>query len=612
VLTREKQKLRHGQAVGSFWIGLAENLRRQVGQPHFESWLSRLSCLGYSRDRVDLVSPNSFTKDWIQGHYLQVLRDAIAEVDGCEREPKILLAGELEEYERSGLPLIGELAENDRIAYWHPRASVRAPTVPLVGAGNGNQGNGNRARAAEKTVALGAVIDDVLAPTGPGDVRPGSEADPAARNGQSARHSRSGGFGSRSGAVPDGAGRMSPVGTNGVNGSGEVGRRGLAQGHALSGASVSEAPTAGETAAATVPSAEPRTGPNPSSLDFFHGNSDFVLNNAFTFDNFVIGGANELAAAAAKAVAEYPAGPYNPFFIHGASGLGKTHLLQAICHAVLARSVPRRVMYLSCESFVNQFIAAISAGQLDTFRYKYRKVDLLLIDDIQFLEGKTRTQEEFFHTFNTLFNAQKQIVLSSDRPPKEIATLQERLVSRFGWGMVTSLEAPCLETRVAIVKRKAQMRGVDFPGGIAQMLAEQIDSNIRELEGAVTRLIGWSNLMGRSIDEAMVQETLRDLLGARPEVGVQDVLETVAKEFGVLPRELQSRRRIKSVVIPRHIGIYLSRRLTRHSLEEIGGFFGGRDHSTVLHSIRKVEELVEADADIKERIERLSGVLSRA
>lgn len=360
------------------------------------------------------------------------------------------------------------------------------------------------------------------------------------------------------------------------------------------------------------PGAPRLDGYNPVSTRFFETNSDFVLNDAFTFQQFVTGSCNELACASARAVAEFPGGRYNPLFIHGCSGLGKTHLLQAVCHAVLKSPKPRRVLYLSCENFVNQFIQAVTNGDLEAFRYRYRKVDLLLIDDVQFLEGKTRTQEEFFHTFNTLYNAQRQIVLSSDRPPRGIATLQDRLVSRFRWGMVTKIEPPCLETRVAILKRKARLRDVELSSDVAQCLAEHIDTNIRELEGAVTRVIGYANLVGRAIGIDTVHEALRDLLPSRPQVTVQAVIELVSNEFGVLPKELQSKRRIKSVVLPRQVGIYLARTLTRMSLEEIGGFFGGRDHSTVLHSIRKIDRLRGEDEALSARIARVSAQLERA
>ncbi|MEZ5989475.1 MAG: chromosomal replication initiator protein DnaA [Planctomycetota bacterium] len=360
------------------------------------------------------------------------------------------------------------------------------------------------------------------------------------------------------------------------------------------------------------PAAAPDQGRyNRESLSFFHENSDFLLNDGYTFENFVIGPSNQLSCAAARAVVDSPGGNYNPLFLHGSSGLGKTHLLQAICHSVLRSPTPRRVLYLSCESFVNQFISAVQNGDLESFRFKYRKVDMLLIDDVQFLEGKTRTQEEFFHTFNSLHNAGRQIVLTSDRGPKEIATLQERLVSRMRWGMVMKIEPPCFETRIAIVKRKAGLRGYDVSPEVACAIAEAIDTNIRELEGAVTKVIGLANLSGRRIDLPLVHEALRDLLPRRTGVTVQEILEAVSREFGVTAREIQGKRRSKSVVLARQVAMHQARKLTSLSLEQIGGFFGGRDHSTVLHSIKKVDAALETDRDLAQRIQRLASWLGR-
>lgn len=348
-------------------------------------------------------------------------------------------------------------------------------------------------------------------------------------------------------------------------------------------------------------------GVNAVSFDFFSKHSDFQLNDEYTFENFVTGSCNELAAAAARAVAEFPGGRYNPLFVHGASGLGKTHLLQAICHAVLRSERPRRVLYLSCENFVNQFIQAVTNGELEPFRYKYRKVDLLLIDDIQFLENKSRTQEEFFHTFNTLYSAQKQIVLSSDRPPSAIETLQDRLVSRFRWGMVTPVEKPALETRIAILRRKARLWNVELDNEVAQFLAECVDTNIRELEGAVVKVIAHAELVGRKLDYQTASEVMRDYMPLRAPVTVQRIIEVVAHDFQVQPKDLQSKRRLHSVVLPRQVGMFLARKHTRMSLDEIGGFFGGRDHSTVLHSVRKIEKILPTDADLAKRIEKLSN-----
>lgn len=332
-------------------------------------------------------------------------------------------------------------------------------------------------------------------------------------------------------------------------------------------------------------------------------NSDVTLNPGYTFDQFVVGPCNRFAHAAAVGVSEAPGTAYNPFFLHGSVGLGKTHLLQSLCYALLERLPHTRILYLSCETFINHFISALENGDLQKFRNKYRNVDVLVVDDIHMLANKERTQEEFFNTFNTIYNAGKQIVLSSDSSPKEIPTLQDRLVSRFKWGLVTEIEPPCYETRMAILRRKSKERGRELPEPVAHLLAEHIDSNIRELEGAVTRVIGFASLSGQEITVELARKVLRDVFSVqRGQPTMDDVMRIVTGQFNVKATDLQSRRRTNAIAHPRQIGMFLARRITRHSLEEIGGFFGGRDHTTVLHAVRKVEAEMGRD-------ERYNGLL---
>lgn len=339
-------------------------------------------------------------------------------------------------------------------------------------------------------------------------------------------------------------------------------------------------------------------------------NSDIGLNPKYTFDNFVVGPCNRFAHAAAVGAAEAPGKAYNPFFLHGSVGLGKTHLLQSLCFALLDRDPRTRILYLSCETFVNHFISALENGDLQKFRNKYRNVDVLVVDDIHVLANKERTQEEFFHTFNTLYQSGRQIVLSSDSPPKDIPTLQERLVSRFKWGLVTEIEPPCYETRMAILKRKSREKGREIPDDVARLLAERIDSNIRELEGAVTKLIGYSGLSGQAVTPELAREALRDLFATRKgQPSMEDILALVTEHFGVKLSELQSRKRTNAIAYPRQIAMYLARRITRHSLEEIGGFFGGRDHSTVLYAVAKVERLSIEDDICREVLTTFLGKL---
>ncbi len=337
-----------------------------------------------------------------------------------------------------------------------------------------------------------------------------------------------------------------------------------------------------------------------------HFLSDVILNDDYVFDHFVRGPSNQLAHAAASAVADAPAMAYNPLFLHGSVGLGKTHLLQGICHRVLEKRPDARIIYLSCETFVNQFISAVEAGDLEDFRYRYRHVDMLLIDDIHFLAKKERTQEEFFHTFNTLYNLKKQIVLSSDSPPREIPTLEDRLVSRFKWGLVTQIDEPDHETRVAIVRRKAERKGTQLPDGVAELIADNIATNVREIEGAVLRVIGYSALQSKALTLEMARDALRDVIQPKErKVTIETILRTVADHYGVKASDLTGKRRLKSISLPRQVGMYLARRLTEYSLVEIGGQFGGRDHTTVIYANERVAALLETNARLKDDLDEL-------
>jgi len=330
------------------------------------------------------------------------------------------------------------------------------------------------------------------------------------------------------------------------------------------------------------------------------------LNSAYTFDAFVVGPCNRLAHSSALAIVENPGRAYNPLFIHGGVGLGKTHLLQAICHTVVRRHAGKRVAYLSCEEFTNGFINAVQSGQLDAFREHYRSVDVLVVDDVQFLANKDRTQDEFFHTFNALYNSHRQIVISSDCAPFQIPTLEERLVSRFKWGLVTQLEFPCYETRYAIVQRKAKARNVDIPDEVARYIAESIDTNIRELEGAVIKLLGVATLTGRPISIEVVQEALHDVARPRTKrVTLECVMGLIAHECSLSPRDITGKSRVSHVSSTRQLGMYLSRQHTDHSLEEIGRFFGNRDHTTVIYGLQRIKRRMHDDRGFQQLVERL-------
>ncbi|MDD5108364.1 MAG: chromosomal replication initiator protein DnaA [Candidatus Omnitrophica bacterium] len=337
------------------------------------------------------------------------------------------------------------------------------------------------------------------------------------------------------------------------------------------------------------------------------------LNSRYTFENFVIGASNRHAHAYSLAVANSPAKTYNPLFIYGGVGLGKTHLIQAICHQIKNNNPTGiKICYVSSEKFTNELIDAIAHRSTNAFRQKYRNLDVLVIDDIHFIAGKESTQEEFFHTFNTLYDAHKQIVFSSDRPPKEITNLQERLISRFGWGLATDVQPPDLETRVAILKKKIEREPVTVPDDVIFFIAQLIKTNIRELEGALIRTIAYSLLEEAPVTLQLTKEVLKDLLKEPTKLITVDFIQRcVVEEFGVSLQDLKTKRRNKQVVLPRQIAMYLSRELTDLSLPEIGELFGGKDHTTVLHSYNKIKEEIIQNPELKGRVEKVIQVVKQ-
>lgn len=337
------------------------------------------------------------------------------------------------------------------------------------------------------------------------------------------------------------------------------------------------------------------------------------LNPRYTFENFVVGPSNRHAHAYSKAVAESPAKAYNPLFIYGGVGLGKTHLMQAICHNILQKSAGHaKICYITSEKFTNELIDAIQHHSTAAYRQKYRNVDVLVIDDIHFIAGKESTQEEFFHTFNALYDAHKQIIISSDRPPKEIANLQDRLVSRFSWGLTTDIQPPDLETRVAILKKKIEREPVSVPDDVIFFIAQLIKTNIRELEGALIRTIAYSLLEEKSITVDLAKEVLKDLLKESKKLITVDFIQRcVAEECGVSLQDLKTKRRNKNIVEPRQIAMYLSRELTDLSLPEIGQCFGGKDHTTILHSYKKIKGALNTSPDLKDKVEKIIQVIQQ-
>ncbi|MDG2424121.1 MAG: chromosomal replication initiator protein DnaA [Phycisphaerales bacterium] len=338
---------------------------------------------------------------------------------------------------------------------------------------------------------------------------------------------------------------------------------------------------------------------------------EMILSPDYTFDSFVVGPDNRLAHAASLAVAQKPGKAYNPFFVHGGVGLGKTHLLQAICQMAMRTHNGMRIFYTSCNGFMNHFMEAVQAGQMADFRHRFRNFDLLIVDDIHDLSKRGPSQEEFFHTFNTLYQAGRQIVLSSDAPPNEIPDLEERLTSRFNCGLVANVERPCYETRVAIVRSKAQMRNVELPDDCAAYIASRLDSNIRELEGAITKLQGLSLLEQSAIDLELCKKAIGEQESSTPgsPTTIQEILNTISNYYGLRITDLLSKRRHKSIALPRQIGMYLARKHTRFSLGEIGGYFGGRDHTTVMHAIRSIDSRRTGDRHLDDEVRRLEELI---
>ncbi|MCQ4322317.1 chromosomal replication initiator protein DnaA [Stutzerimonas stutzeri] len=375
-------------------------------------------------------------------------------------------------------------------------------------------------------------------------------------------------------------------------------------------ASFSEPAAAASTEAVAAPSAPSRPVERNVQVEGGLKHTSY-LNRTFTFENFVEGKSNQLARAAAWQVADNPKHGYNPLFLYGGVGLGKTHLMHAVGNHLLKKNPNAKVVYLHSERFVADMVKALQLNAINEFKRFYRSVDALLIDDIQFFAKKERSQEEFFHTFNALLEGGQQVILTSDRYPKEIDGLEERLKSRFGWGLTVAVEPPELETRVAILMKKADQANVELPHDAAFFIAQRIRSNVRELEGALKRVIAHAHFMGRDITIELIRESLKDLLALQDKlVSVDNIQRTVAEYYKIKISDLLSKRRSRSVARPRQVAMALSKELTNHSLPEIGDAFGGRDHTTVLHACRKIAELRELDADIREDYKNLLRTLT--
>jgi chromosomal replication initiator protein len=348
--------------------------------------------------------------------------------------------------------------------------------------------------------------------------------------------------------------------------------------------------------------------PPPEPLPPAHATG---LSPRYTFDTFVVGNSNQFAQAACQAVAELPSKAYNPLFIYGGVGLGKTHLLHAVGHQI-ARLYPQlRLLYLSCERFTNDLINAIRYDRTAEFRAKYRTIDVLLIDDVQFISGKERTQEEFFHTFNDLYEARKQIIVSSDSAPKEIPEVEERLRSRFEWGLIADIQPPDFETRVAILKKKAELERVRLPDDVAYLIASRIKANIREIEGSLTRMVAFCSMTGREMSVDLAQDVLSELWGEEEKIiTIEQIQRKAAEFFGIKLSDMRAKTRTKAVAFPRQVAMYLARQLTHASLTEVGRAFGGKDHTTVLHAVEKIQTMIQNDPKFKKTVDTLTQTIT--
>jgi chromosomal replication initiator protein len=375
--------------------------------------------------------------------------------------------------------------------------------------------------------------------------------------------------------------------------------------------------SSGDVLSGSEASVQAEVSPSPQSIPVAATAKQFgfepALNSKYTFDSFVVGSCNQFAHAASLAVAEAPGKTYNPLYLYGGVGLGKTHLMHACGHAIKQRSPHLRLSYLSSERFMNELINAIRYDKTQSFREKYRSVDVLLIDDIQFMAGKERTQEEFFHTFNSLYEQQKQIVISSDCPPREIPTLEERLHSRFEWGLIADIEPPDLETKIAILKRKAEAIGFSIPDDVALFIASRVKNNVRELEGSLVRLVAISSLRGIPISQELARDAIRNIAN-EDETGVitiPQIQKTVAATYKITIEQMVSKNNSRQFAFPRQVAMYLCKRLTKHSYPEIGRAFGGKHHTTVIHSFEKIRALTSTDAALQRFLQEMSAVLQK-
>jgi chromosomal replication initiator protein len=578
------------------WRAALERLRRELSRAQFDTWLRDTQLVQPDGGECVLRVRTTFAKDMLETRYRDRIEAAIAEVSGepCALEI-VVIAGENDQTDQNGENESGEIESAHRAS---PRRTHAHPEAT----------NYDRP-------ALFAAQDESYPADSPADTRgpsissPRQNMNPSAPSRRSERvraaldRNRASGNGSR-GLFADERQPIAPT----MSQQDEHWTDGTAAIDAARAASARKMPSGQSTTAPTTPLGETqrRATPDSSMATAAGGQSMFIppprLNARYTFKTFIVGSANQLAHAASQAVAEAPGQAYNPLFLYGGVGLGKTHLLHAIGHVAVERNMS--VLYVSSETFTNEIVNAIRYRTTEEFRAKYRSADLLLVDDIQFIAGKDSTEEEFFHTFNSLYESNRQIVICSDRPPKAIVSLEERLRSRFEWGLIADIQPPNLETRVAILSAKADMMHRKVPDEVISYLATRIHSNIRELEGSLNRLLAFSQLQGMPLTIDTAKSALASLAtdGRQRRVSVADVLEAVAEHYRISADDLRGKQRDKHIVVPRQVAMYLMRQETEASLMEIGQALGGRDHSTVLHGCEKINREVNENSTLRKEV----------
>lgn len=550
----------------SLWNQCLERLRQELPTQQFSMWIRPLVC-EEQEGVVALYAPNRFVLDWVRDKYLNNITALLKEFAGNDAPQLRLEVMNRHSVSRGQTPMG---TSGSATASSAPNNQLSKPITPSGGQGYQGYNTGNQS-----------------AQSGSNGQHPSSYS-PMPNNGMPSTAGNTGGQGQNNNFSQSSS--YSPNTDQNDRATQHPDRNGY-------NAYADQAPRS---------STPPKVIPIPEAMK--HKSN---INPTYQFDNFVEGKSNQLARAAATQVANNPGGSYNPLFIYGGTGLGKTHLLHAVGNGIVANNGDAKIVYMHSERFVQDMVKALQNNAIEDFKRFYRSVDALLIDDIQFFANKERSQEEFFHTFNALLEGNQQIILTSDRYPKEIDGVEDRLKSRFGWGLTIAIEPPELETRVAILMRKAAENRIHLPNEVAFFIAKRLRSNVRELEGALNRVIANANFTGRPITIDFVREALRDLLALQEKlVTVDNIQKTVADYYKIKVADILSKRRSRSVARPRQVAMALAKELTNHSLPELGNAFGGRDHTTVLHACRKIEQLREESHDIKEDYKNLIRTLS--